>query len=175
MMRLRQVIFFVIIVLIWQSSSAQTRVINIKSGENWYGGAVTEGQLMPFKDGYSFNLHANTGGNQAAPLLVSTKGRYIWSDTPFEFSVKGDQLIFSNPVEIDSTGHNLKEAFINAAKKHFPSQGKLPDTLLFSEPQYNTWIELVYNQNQIDIIKYANAIISNGFPAGVLMIDDNWA
>jgi alpha-glucosidase len=172
---MRHVVFFIIVFSIWKSSYAQVSVIKIKTGENWYGGAVTEGQTMPFKDGYSFNLYANTGGNQAAPLLVSTKGRYIWSDAPFEFSVKGDQLILSTPVEIDSVGHTLKEAFINASKKHFPSQGKLPDTLLFSRPQYNTWIELVYNQNQQDIIKYAEAIISNGFPAGVLMIDDNWA
>jgi alpha-glucosidase len=180
-MRLKQVvlnvIFFIIIFSIWKSSYAQTNVIKIKSGENWYGGAVTEGQIMPFKDGYSFNLYANTGGNQASPLLLSTRGRYIWSDAPFEFSVKGDQLLLNTtqPVEIDSMGHNLREAFINVSKKHFPSKGKLPDTLLFARPQYNTWIELVYNQNQTDIIKYANAIISNGFPAGVLMIDDNWA
>jgi alpha-glucosidase (family GH31 glycosyl hydrolase) len=174
-MRLRRVILNIIIFLIWTSSYAQTNVIKIKSGENWYGGAVTEGQLMPLKDGYSFNLYANTGGNQASPLLLSTQGRYIWSDTSFEFSVKGDLLHVTGSIEIDSMGHNLKEAFINAGKHHFPPKGKLPDTLLFTQPQYNTWIELVYNQNQTDIIKYANAIISNGFPAGVLMIDDNWA
>lgn len=174
-MRLKQVIFSLIILSICQSSYAQ---VKIKSGESWYGGAVTEGQIQPFKDGYSFNLNANTGGNQASPLLLSTKGRFIWSDAPFQFSVKGDELVLLNttqPVEIDSAGHNLKEAFINASKKHFPAKGQLPDTLLFAKPQYNTWIELVYNQNQTDIIKYANAIISNGFPAGVLMIDDNWA
>lgn len=32
----------------------------------------------------------------------------------------------------------------------------------------------MYNQNQTDILKYANTIKSNGFPEGVLMIDDNW-
>nr|WP_220388742.1 TIM-barrel domain-containing protein [[Flexibacter] sp. ATCC 35208] len=138
---------------------------------------MTEGQQMPVKDGYTFNLFANTGGNQAAPLLLSTGGRYIWSDGPFTFTVKGDVLEITNaaaPVELDSIGHNLKEAFANAAKKHFPAKGKLPDTLLLSRPQYNTWIELVYNQNQADILAYAKAIIENGFPAGVLMIDDNW-
>ena len=41
-------------------------------------------------------------------------------------------------------------------------------------PQFNTWIELVYNQNQKDILNYANNIILNGFEPGVLMIDDNW-
>jgi alpha-glucosidase len=46
---------------------------------------------------------------------------------------------------------------------------------LISRPQYNTWIELTYNQNQADILKYARAIVENGLPPGVLMIDDNWA
>lgn len=46
--------------------------------------------------------------------------------------------------------------------------------LLFTHPQYNTWIELMYDQNEKDILTYARAIIDNGFPPGVLMIDDNW-
>jgi len=29
-------------------------------------------------------------------------------------------------------------------------------------PQYNTWIELMYNQNQKDILEYAGKIIENG-------------
>lgn len=32
----------------------------------------------------------------------------------------------------------------------------------------------MYDQNQADILKYARAIVDNGFPTGVLMIDDNW-
>ena len=32
----------------------------------------------------------------------------------------------------------------------------------------------MYDQNQADILKYANGIRDHGFPAGVLMIDDNW-
>jgi alpha-glucosidase len=50
----------------------------------------------------------------------------------------------------------------------------MPDELLFSRPQYNTWIELMYDQNQVDILKYARGIRDHGFPAGVLMVDDNW-
>jgi len=45
---------------------------------------------------------------------------------------------------------------------------------MFTHPQYNTWIELVYDQNEEDILKYAQSIIDNGYPPGVLMIDDNW-
>ncbi|MBE9583983.1 glycoside hydrolase [Mucilaginibacter sp. JRF] len=174
----RSISKLVIIMLMASKASAQNITVDIKKGEQWYGGVVNEAHTMPFKDGYSFDLFANTGTNQASPLLLSTKGRYVWSDEPFKFTVSGGKLLISGnsqPVEIDSTGHNLKEAFINANKKHFPTKGKLPDTLLFSRPQYNTWIELVYNQNQADILKYAHDIVANGFPTGVLMIDDNWA
>ena len=45
---------------------------------------------------------------------------------------------------------------------------------MFTRPQYNTWIELNYNQNENDILKYARDIIKNGFPSGVIIIDDNW-
>ena len=63
---------------------------------------------------------------------------------------------------------------MRACDKYFKPEGTLPDTLFFTMPQYNTWIELMYNQNQEDILKYANDIIDNGFPKGILMIDDNW-
>jgi alpha-glucosidase (family GH31 glycosyl hydrolase) len=157
--------------------NAQT-VVTIKDGEKWFGGAVNEAHLMPFKDGYNLNLYADTRGNQAAPLLLSTKGRFIWSENPFKFTLDKNKLVISNAVSeltIDSAGKNLHDAFANASKRFFPSKNKLPDTLLFGKPQYNTWIELVYNQNQKDILSYARAIIDHGFPPGVIMIDDNWA
>ena len=46
--------------------------------------------------------------------------------------------------------------------------------LFFSAPQYNTWIELTYNQNENDILRYAQSMLDNGSPPGVLMIDDTW-
>ena len=56
----------------------------------------------------------------------------------------------------------------------FPPSGRIPDPLLFTHPQFNTWIELTYNQNQRDVLAYAHAIVANGFPPGVLMIDEGW-
>ena len=61
-----------------------------------------------------------------------------------------------------------------ASAKYFPPSGDLPDPLFFSMPQYNTWIELMYNQNQEDILKYADHVLENDFPVGVFMVDDNW-
>jgi len=152
--------------------------VNILPGEKWYGAAVNEGEKMPFSEGYFLNLNADTKGNQAAPLLLSSKGRYVWSDNPFSFAVTENELVFSefsDTVIVGSGGTDLKGAYLKASKMFFPPTGLMPDVLLFEKPQYNTWIELIYNQNQDDILKYAHDIIDNGFPPGVIMIDDNWA
>lgn len=157
---------------------ANTTIIHIQNGEKWFGAAINDADLTPFKSGYSLDLFADTRTNQAVPLLLSTKGRFVWSEEPFQFTFKDQQLVVKHGAEKltqDSSGKTLKEAYLNASKRFFPSSNKLPDTLLFSQPQYNTWIELVYNQNEKDILNYAKAIKANGFPPGVLMIDDNWA
>lgn len=150
--------------------------IKIIDGERWWGGAVNDGIKMPFETGYAYDMYGNLQGNQAQPLLLSNKGRVIWSETPFKFSFSSDSLIIkgSDEILVEEGNHNLKGAFGFASKNYFPAAGKMPDALLFEQPQYNTWIELIYNQNQKDILAYAHAIIDNGFPPGVLMIDDNW-
>lgn len=151
--------------------------IVMQPGEKWFGGAVDDGTAMPFAPGYHLDLYGNNKGNQACPLLLSTNGRFIWSEQPFSFTVLDHALVIKGITEptIQQRGHTLASAFQSAGNRYFPPSGKLPDTLLFSRPQYNTWIELMYNQNQKDILAYAHAILDHGFPPGVLMIDDNWA
>jgi len=150
--------------------------IPISPGEKWWGGAVNDGTKMPFEAGYSYDMYGNLKGNQAQPLLLSNQGRIIWSEAPFKFTISENDIILEGKGEIQVIAgqENLRNAYEFASKNYFPADGKLPDRLLFEQPQYNTWIELIYDQNQADILKYAHAIIDNGFPPGVLMIDDNW-
>lgn len=176
---MKRVIFISCIIISHFLVQAQSeKRIKILTGEVWYGAAVNEGEKMPFKDGYTINLNGNTMGNQAAPLILSTKGRYIWSNSPFAFMLSKNEIViteFHDSIFVESAGANLKEAYLKASERFFPASGKHPDLLLFESPQYNTWIELIYDQNQADILKYASDIIDNGFPPGILMIDDNWA
>lgn len=132
------------------------------------------GHLQPYTDLEAFDLNKQDANNQLVPLFLSSEGEYMWADEAFVFSAKDGQIAPSVPMERVKAGTTLREAYKAAQAKYFPANGILPDTLFFSRPQYNTWIELMYNQNQADILKYAHAIIDNGFPAGVLMIDDNW-
>ena len=158
---------------------AQPYISKIKplDGEKWWGAANFFGQHMPYGDFAEKDIASSNYSNQADPFFVSSKGRYIWSDKPFKFSVKNGELtIISDYAELKpiEAGKTLKEAFLAAAKKHFPPSGTIPPEIFFSAPQYNTWIELQRDQNQKGIEKYADDIVKNGFPIGVFMIDGGW-
>ena len=169
-------------ILFLQSVEGQQTVfrdsLTIATDQNtfWWTGIINDGYKMPLKHPYQADFNSNYG-NQAQPLLLSSKGEVIWSEQPFtlnyssgKISLKGRSVEF----QYHKAGQNLRDAYNYASRTYFPPSGKMPDKLLFTNPQYNTWIELVYNQNQEDIMTYAKSILSNGFPSGVLMIDDNW-
>ena len=143
----------------------------------WWAGITSHGHVMPITKNYEANLNGNTYGNQVQPLLLSNEGDVVWSEEPFHFKIeKGEVEIIESTGKViqRKAGNTLKEAYLFASENYFPPQGILPDETLFTVPQYNTWIELMYDQNQKDILKYAHDLIDNGFPPGVLMIDDNW-
>lgn len=151
--------------------------IRLLPGEHWWGGASNLGIKMPFRDGAGYDLRGENFGNQAAPLLLSSAGRYVWSEKPFRYgfgrgalAVEGD-----GPLFVGRAGDTLRAAFREASRRFFPSKRKMPDPLLFTSPQYNTWIELMYDQTQADVLRYARNLIRHGYKPGVLMIDEGWA
>lgn len=169
--------------LCWSSTASAEEqggdrlAIPISSDTSWWVGIVNHGHLMPVGPGYDVDMDGNLYGNQAQPLLLSDQGHVVWSEEALQIRVTDDSLLVeSTGSAIDYTrpGRTLREAYLAASNRYFPPQGEMPDTLLFTAPQYNTWIELMYDQNQADILAYARAIIDNGYPPGVLMIDDNW-
>lgn len=186
-MRHKLTIFALLLCIASQAQGIKTDTGKIE-GEYWYGGYTAKAycntpfdQLTfhPYPENFSgADLSKDNKGNQAAPLLISSKGRYVWSDEPFAFKLdEGELIVYSEyeKVEVIDAGETLRDAYVTAMRKHFPPSGKTPDPLMFRMPQYNTWIELGPNQNQKDILKYASDIISNGFPTGVFMVDDGWA
>lgn len=170
---------FALMLCVGTAAAQNTTEIPVLDGEKWWGAFTAKGSQMPISaplDGLQ-PLSQQNFNNQNVPFLVSNYGRYIWSDEAFDFRYDGSKFVIENtskPVTVTKAGKNLREAFVLAAHDHFPANGAIPPELFFRVPQYNTWIELQYNQNQADIEKYADDILANGFPAGILMVDDNW-
>ncbi len=152
--------------------------IELLEGEKWYGGLTRLGHEMPFaSETKLIDLSTSHNSNQAAPLLLSSKGRYVWSERPFKFQFCNGALLLDSKAETlkpVKAGETLKEAYLEVSKKYFPPDGKVPPSIFFDKPQYNTWIALHYDQTQKDVLSYANAIVENGFPTGLMMIDDGW-
>ena len=149
-------------------------------GESWWGLAGGFGRRMPFDETTDFkcDLRVSNYANAAASLLLSDKGRVIWCDGPVEATIGGGTIsLVSDRGDIaleEDAGGTLAGAYRFASKKYFPPSGEEPELLYFSAPQYNTWIELTYHQNEKDILAYAQSMLDHGLKPGVFMIDDTW-
>ena len=163
-----------------QVEPAATLSFAMEEDERWWVGVVSHSHLMPLgasSDPYEIDLFANTAGNQVQPLLVSSRGRYVWSEEPFRLEVQDGTIALTSgraAIEEGRSGTTLREAALGAAERFFPPSGRIPAESLFTHPQFNSWIELTYDQNQEDVLTYARGIVEHGFPPGVLMIDEGW-
>lgn len=158
----------------------QTAIFEMLKNECWYGACAQSGFEMPFdeKSVHSVTLEPNTTPNQAAPVLVSNMGRFIWSDSGFDLDIKNGKITLSyidGEPKMYEGYSNLKGAYKAAQEMFFAPSGKTPPKEFFAKPQYNTWIEIMYEQTQDKILTYAKGILDAGYPAGVLMIDDCWS
>lgn len=149
----------------------------ILKNEYWYGACVKYGTKMPLNSESTcvLDFTENQTPNQAMPLLISTKGRYLWRNTGFCLHILNGEMELPEDVILKAGYGNLKNAYIAAMNAHFPFHKKTPAKKLFQKIIYNTWIELTFYQNQKAILEYASSILKNNMPSGVLMIDDGWA
>lgn len=147
------------------------------AGEFWFGGYVHEGIHQPISEesDYEIDLRLNVSPNQAMPLFLSTKGRYVWGNQGFKVIFSQGNIEVEGDANVYEGFKNLKGAYLAAMQKHFPFENIKLDMELFENPVYNSWIELTYDQNEVDILKYAQTILDSGMPPGVLMIDDGWS
>ena len=59
-------------------------VIDFLDDEYWWGGLITDAENMPYhRETVSRIDLEKDRKTQAAPLYLSNKGRYIWSEDPF--------------------------------------------------------------------------------------------
>ena len=148
-------------------------------GEFWWGITVLYACDMPFDKNTDLTVDLITRDDwrtQAAPLMLSNKGRYIWCEDEVVIAIKDGVITYeSDDVFFYDGGKTLRDAYIAAQKNHFPNEAdrSLPE-VFFKKAQYNTWIELMYDQNQKDVLEYSESIVKNGYEPGILMIDEGW-
>ena len=145
--------------------------------ELWWGGSVVYAPDQPFDKTTKVKLNVEeTGSNQSAPFFISTRGRYVWADSPIQYiSFKKGTIVVKakNPILVNA-GNTLREAYLHAMSAHFPFEKKELPEKFFRTAQYNTWMEFTYNPTQKSVLEYACSIVANGYKPGILMIDEGW-
>ncbi len=151
--------------------------ISMLKNEKWWGGTSSDELLFPFDCNTVITRDLLwESSNQAMPMYVSNFGRCIWAEEPFKIVFQKGEIAVEgrNEVFLEKFGDTLRDAYMGAMKKYFPPNGgELPEEF-FQIPQYNTWMQLLYNQTQEGVMTYARGIIENGFKPGILMIDEGW-
>ena len=161
-------------------SCADTLSFDMLQGEKWWGLCNSFGREMPFfaETKFECDLRLENYGHQSLSFLCSDKGRVAWCAEPVGVKIANGRISMESDsgkiVLVEKAGANLAEAYRYASKTWFPPTGEEPELLYFSAPQYNTWIELTYHQNERDILAYAKSMVDHGLPPGVFMIDDTW-
>jgi hypothetical protein len=71
----------------YAQSAHSTIKLPFLQDEQWWAATTQYGYRMPFNStsSFSFDLYGDVSNNQSAPLLLSSKGRWVWCDDPFVF------------------------------------------------------------------------------------------
>lgn len=151
--------------------------IEILEQEYWYGGCAAWGTEMPLgkTSDKALQFSPNATPNQGMPLLLSSKGRFLWLEGCSVVRFQNGCICCDDCAVLRETGGNLKSAYQAASEAFFPPAGKMPAGELFQNPIFNTWIELTFYQSQQAVLNYADGILKSGFEPGVVMIDDGWS
>ncbi|MEG0032980.1 MAG: glycoside hydrolase family 31 protein [Mucinivorans sp.] len=175
---MKKVLVFLLILCAAGARAQVVSSVEILGGERWWGGYTALGRSMPFVEPTAkYDFRTMNFNNQGAPFFVSNLGRYIFLSEAGRWNFDGKSFNFDMPTtkaEVVKAGKTMREAYILASNDHFKPSGVRPPAEFFNTAQWNTWIELLLNQNQRGIMDYAQGIIKNGFTPGVLMVDDNW-
>jgi alpha-glucosidase (family GH31 glycosyl hydrolase) len=151
--------------------------LEVSPGEYWWGGDTSDGYRMPFADAYRADLR-RPGDNQVMPVLVSSHGRYVWSESPFAIEFSDSVLTIrahdGAAIEVGHGDATLRGGYL-AAASHFAPAGQRPADAMFTAPQYNLWIDMPFRPTQQAVLSYADHALDSGFPPGVLVIDDTWS
>lgn len=167
-----------LLTLYFQTVAApRTSVVEVLRGEKWWGVFAGGQRMMPFSEPFGKTDVADWTHGRRIPMLISSAGRYIWSAEPFTVEFTGDRFIFESgagEVAAVSAGKTLREAYLICCHRNFPPTGHVPSPELFLRPVYDTRSELGFEASGDAIVSYARQILSNGYPAGTLLVASGW-
>jgi len=148
-------------------------------GEKWWGIYVGNTPPQPFSHPFTVTTGRIVAGGFTTPLLISSLGRYVWCPVDTEVNFDGAALRLSydgvRPELVDA-GRTLRDAYRAACHKYFPPDSTAaPAVEFYSTPLYDTSLEFGPLPSQQGVVAYAERLLREGFPKGIILIGDGWS
>ena len=165
-----------------QAQSAQSTEIKPIKGEKWWGLVVdTDNISIPFSAPFTLNTADCSPNTYHADMILSNRGRYVWSDSPLMVSFDGAKIVVSavspdattKPV-VQKAGRSLREAYLMCCHRNFPPKAIAADKVLFSAPIYEFGGPESILYTQQDVAAFADMLQRRGAPKGTILIPQGW-
>ncbi|MFI3261665.1 MAG: glycoside hydrolase family 31 protein [Rikenellaceae bacterium] len=154
-----------------------TSEIKVLDHEKWWQAEQSKNSVLDLQKTSDSQYLLDSDINTTS-LLVSSKGRYVWSEYPFSYTFgdNGALTIASNfaKLEVMTVGKSLREAYLIASYNHFKPSDKMPLDYFITKPQYIVTEKDAEGLTQDNIVAYAKTLIDKGLPVGTLVIDNLW-
>ena len=182
-MKINKITALIVALLATLSLSATEKVkpteIKIQNSEKWWGLAIDPANIpLPFEHPFEMNTADHSPERYSANMMLSNRGRYVWSAKPMKVVYDGKKLIVTpsegEVVKIEKSGRTLREAYLMCCHKNFPPHTSGINSTLFESPIYELGgIEaLLYTAS--DVEKFANLITTKGAPKGTILLPQGW-
>ena len=152
--------------------------VQSQRGEKWWGVYVGGAPDQPFIQPMTVTTGRSLATGFTAPLLISNMGRYIYCRPGTEVTFDGTtfRLVYGDDQpELAEAGRTLHDAYRVAWLKHFPSQGIAPPQEFYTTLLYDTSTEFGSLPSQSEVTEYAEKLVREGFPTGIILIGDGWS
>lgn len=163
--------------LAFTARGQEMSTVELQKGEKWWGLYVSASPAQPLDTPFQLTTMQASGGAYTSSVMLSSTGRYVYSDHPFTVSFDGETYTITSEyekVEARKGGRNLREAYLVCCHNHFAADHATPPVEMFTLPHYETEFDPGCFSSQDEIVAYAERLLAEGFPAGVLVISDGW-
>ncbi|MBO7300562.1 MAG: hypothetical protein J6U53_04040 [Tidjanibacter sp.] len=155
--------------------------IKIQSGEKWWGLVVNPSLVsLPFEGAFTIDGGTLSPVNYTANMMLSNRGRYVWSANPLMVSFDGKKILVSpsdpngEAVKVEKSGRSLREAYLMCCHKHFPPQEVGVESVLFESPIYEFGGEDALLYTSEDVVAFAEMLSGRGAPKGTILLPQGW-
>lgn len=172
---LRLTLIFLSLSVALQAQTPYTASVQVRTGEYWWGISASDQFVNPFDGAFSAD-HNTFRSPFSLPVVISSEGRYAACQSPADFAFDGKTITVTSSVEkveFAQSGHSLREAYLVCLQKFFPPSGNAPSNDLFASPVYDLG-ELSGEFDAQKIESTADRILSEGLPAGTLLVPRGW-